>query len=296
MKKRKNKCKNTSKTKMKAAVCIIFALLLIIGTITLDYYFSQKGDVYIIILINALPAIASIIGISGAWELFGKKSFAEEVLELSKVSDSYIKSGIVAVYDDFNDIEWGSILENVEHLTLFFVYAYSWRSRNYQYLEKLKNKGTKIRVILPDIRKEVITNSFDYDFGYGKYANPGSGKNNKFTKELIFEAIDHFRKLDAEIFLYPGSIRTTYYLIDETCVMAPFNHSGQERFHVPAVICKLEGNLYEFCKKDLEYIINQSTNYSSLTQEDLTCHDESHHSNCQNSDNETNADNGSLKE
>lgn len=258
-----NSSKNTTKTHLSIAVWCIIGLVLLLLTFWLNYFLELIGkpewnkSVFVIIANNVLPSLATIAFLSGAWEAHSKRAFAKEVLELAGVSNNYVESGIQNVYKEFTDINWNELLSKTQNAVFFFTYAYSWRSNNRTALKAAHEQGTKITVILPDYKSKIITDALDMDFHYGAYATEGSEDKNKSSAQLIKEAAEYFLKLDATVLIYPGNIKTTYYLMDDKCIYAPFKHS-KEKSSVPSILCCEGGTFFEFCKRDIESIIEQS--------------------------------------
>ena len=90
-----------------------------------------------------------------------------------------------------------------------------------------------------------------------KHADRQSKEKNKNSRKLIEEAKEYYEKIGANLLFYPGNIKSTYYMIDDKCIYAPFKHS-KEKSNVPAFLCVEGGTLFEFCKRDIDSIIKQS--------------------------------------
>lgn len=130
-------------------------------------------------------------------------------------------------------------------------------------------RGGTLTVILPDFNVDTIMDSLDYSFKYGKYSLSDRGnavdvkenENSKLSvRARIKEAADTYIHLGAKVYLYKGDIRTTYYLFDHTCVFAPFNHCKTKQF-VPGIMAESGKCFYEFCKLDIDEILQQSIEY-----------------------------------
>lgn len=260
--KMRNKCKitkNSEKTIIKALLFFIGALLLLLATYILGYYKEKgcfDGGVTYLVIINIFTALASIFGVSAVWEAFSKKSFAKEILDLANVSENYIKSGITTVYSDFTDIEWSKKFKYSKDVTIFFAYGSGWRSENRKLLNSLKLNNANITVILPNFDNDELMDILNRRFNYDKYAKSEEYKA-KSIKEEINMAIKDFKKYNASIKLYDYDITTTYYLIDNVCIFAPFNHS-EEKGHVPAIECEKGGEWFEFCEYDIKEILKSA--------------------------------------
>lgn len=254
--------KNTTKTCLAVARWGIVGLILLLFTVLLNYFIEinhpERSRSFLIILANnVLPALATMAFLSGAWEAYSKRAFAREVLELAHVSENYVQSGIIHVYKEFTDINWNELFIGAKEAVFFFTYAYSWRSNNRTALKLLQEQGTKITIILPDYANKEITDALDLDFHYGAHADENSKEKDKSSCQLIEEAIEFFEKMNADILLYPGNIKSTYYRIDDKCIYAPFKHS-KEKSSVPAFLCDSSGTLFNFCQRDIDSIIKQS--------------------------------------
>ncbi len=252
--------KNSTKTYLRVFIYAFVTLVLLLTVFVLGYC-KEKGcikeNLFYLIFINILPATASITGVAAIWEAFSKRSFAKEVLELTDVSCSYEKSGIIAVYDNFTDIDWIDKFKYAKEVTIFFSYGSSWRSENRKSLQHLKKENAKINVILPNYKDDSIVDNLNRRFNYSNYAKKGSAYSNKNVKNEIIQAEQDFKnKYGANVYLYNGTITSSYYLIDDICIFAPFNHS-KEQGSVPAIECKKDGVWYKYCKKDLDDILKE---------------------------------------
>mgnify|MGYP003298955964 CR=1 FL=1 len=121
----------------------------------------------------------------------------------------------------------------------------------------LKNQGTDVTIILPDYNNSQIVDALNNDFKYAKYAKKDSENATKDVKNLIKEAEEYFTDFGASVKLYNGNIKSTYYVVDDKCIFAPFKH-GSKKSSVPAILCKEGGSLFEFCKRDITSILEES--------------------------------------
>ena len=252
------KRKNRSKTWIRALSCVILLLIGVIAAVAIDYFWGDIENIWVAIMFELAFTVITVFGVSGLWEVLGKRAFAEEVLELAGVASDIQKSGIIAFYENFTDIKWSEIFDGAKKVSLMFTYAYSWRSNNRQELKDISaKKGSQLIVVLPDYKISEVCDMCDRDFLYGKYAEEGSENAQKSTESEIKKAIEDLKKLNANVYLYQGNLKTTYYFFDDKCIIAPFKH-GKDKYCVPAILCREGGTLYEFCKKDLEQAIKKS--------------------------------------
>lgn len=254
MKKSKNRCK----TWIRALSCVILLLIGVIAAVAIDYFWGDIDNICVAIMLELAFTVITVFGVSGLWEVLGKRAFAEEVLELAGIASNLQQSGIVGFYEKFTDIKWSEIFEGTKEVSLMFTYAYSWRNNNRQELKDVSSKkNSRLIVLLPDYSIPEVCDMCDRDFLYGKHAEDGSENVQKNTESKIKKAIEDFKKLNADIYLYPSNLKTTYYFFDDKCIIAPFKH-GKDKYCVPAILCREGGALYEFCKNDLEQAIKKS--------------------------------------
>ena len=64
-----------------------------------------------------------------AWDLFGRRSLANEVLAKAGLSADVVRAGIVRVTDQYlAEVEWASLFRDVNRLDIFVAYAATWRN------------------------------------------------------------------------------------------------------------------------------------------------------------------------
>lgn len=208
-----NNMNNSSNTKVKALKWAIVGVLLIGIPFVLDYLVDvcdwDKNNLLIIAANNIFPALGTICLLSFAWEILNKRSFANEVLELSNVSENYIQSGIIHVYDDFDRIEWDKLLKNAKEVKFFFAYGDTWRNSNRSAIEMLKKQGTKVTIILPNYNNDEITDYLNKEFGYDKYAEENSPDSKIDVKNKIQETKVKIEEIGATVKLYNGKIKSS---------------------------------------------------------------------------------------
>lgn len=254
LKKIKMKIKDNSyRTLLKSAEWIIVALVCFIITLFLDD--KKLSNIWCKSFESLLLTLIPVFLVSGAWEGLTKRSFANEVLNMAGISDNLIKSGIIHYYENFSDIEWKKEFKNVKKVKIFFSYGYSWRNNNRAVLQELIKQGGELTVILPNYENKDICDELDRSFKYGKFSDALQISS---TKDKIIESKIFFEKIGAKVLLYDNTIRSTYYLYDDKCIFAPFKH-GTEKLSVPAFKGIKGGTFYEFCNREINSIINLSS-------------------------------------
>lgn len=248
---------NNLRTRLLTCIFIILCLSFTVLAFFIDDWWGSEKYIYKNMIINVLNMLASIFGLSAAWEIICKRSFSREILNLGGVADNYIDSGITCVYKRFKDINWSNELKNTKEFTVFFSYGYTWRNQYRQSLEKL-GKDAKFTVILPDYRDDNVVYELDKRFGYGEFSSEDD-KKLSMSKTIESAAID-FENMGATVKLYNGTICTTYYLIDDMCIYAPFKHN-KKKVDVPAIKCQRGGHFFEFCYDDLWAIFKEAKDW-----------------------------------
>lgn len=246
---------NSNRTNISVCVLIIAGLLLLIASKLVDEFWPEaEFAFYRDLVLNILPIISTTVMISAVWELLGKRSFAKDVLGLSKIPENIIASGIVTVYKDFKDIDWAKELSGSSRLIMFLSYAYTFRNSNRERLRNFQDK--EFIVIMPDPDNEKIMDELDRRFSYGPYSEGKKGS----VKEQINIAIKDYLSMGAKVKLFEGTILSTYYLMDEFCIYAPFNH-GKTKGYVPAIKGQIGGNFYDFCRSEIDNVVSRSRDY-----------------------------------
>lgn len=247
---------NSVGTKYLAIKLVVASLVFIILGFIIDDIVT-KECIYKSLALVVISTCASIFGAGAAWEVVCKKSFAKEILLLNDVSENYIESGIEFIFSNFNDINWKKELQDTKYLKVFMTYGYTWRNRNRELIEKIVKDG-EVTVVLPDFTVKEIYDELDRRFKYGSYDENGK---NESTSEIIKKAAKDFRSMGATVKLYSGTILSSYYAFDSHYIFAPFKHHNEKKGSVPAIKCS-RGTFYEFCKIDMDTILNVSKEWS----------------------------------
>lgn len=84
MKKSKNRCK----TWIRALSCVILLLIGVIAAVAIDYFWGDIDNICVAIMLELAFTVITVFGVSGLWEVLGKRAFAEEVLELAGIASN----------------------------------------------------------------------------------------------------------------------------------------------------------------------------------------------------------------
>ena len=255
--------------KWRVLIFIIIFLASLVLALTLDSFWiigsTSLGTelTWKTISISLLSTIASICGVSVAWELLCKQSFIREFLQLNKMSESCIDGGIKAYFNNFNDIDWASEIKATKSLVVFFAYGYTWRNRMRESLQELIARGGSLKIILPDFNCAEVVDELDRRFGYGKYSPQQDPLQS--TKERIKEAYQDFKTMGAIVQFHNRSIHSLYFCMDSECIYVPFKNC-QNQIVYPSIRLSNNGQFREYIMSDLAnieiYDISQSEQHA----------------------------------
>jgi hypothetical protein len=189
------------------------------------------------------------------WDLFGRRSLADEVLAKAGLSADIVRAGIVRVTDQYlAEVEWTSLFRDVTRLDIFVAYAATWRNTNRASLQQVARRpGARIRVFLPDPDDArtvaVLSDRF--------HMQPDA------LISKINEAIQDFRSLAVpggatlEVWLRAGDAVFSCYRFDSKAVLTLYSHGQERRTQVPTFVVD-GGELFEFVYNELTAIAAQS--------------------------------------
>jgi hypothetical protein len=190
-----------------------------------------------------------------AWDLFGRRALADEVLAKAGLSADIARAGIVRVTDQYlADVEWASLFRDVTKLDIFVAYAATWRSTHWGSLQQVaRRSGARIRIFLPDPSNDRTVAVLADRFHTQPHALIGK----------INEAVREFRSLAVpggatlEVWLHAGDAVFSCYRFDSKAVLALYSHGQERRTQVPTFVVD-GGELFEFVYNELESIAAHS--------------------------------------
>lgn len=190
-----------------------------------------------------------------AWDLFGRRAFADEVLAKAGLSADVVRAGIVRVTNQYlAEVEWAPLFRDVDKLDIVVAYGATWRNTHRASLQQVAQRaGARIRVFLPDPDDnrtvEVLADRFN--------TQPAD----LITK--INEAIRDFRSLavpagaTVEVWLRAGDAVFSCYRFDSNAVLTLYSHGRERRTQVPTLVMR-GGELFDFIYNELTAIAAQS--------------------------------------
>lgn len=190
-----------------------------------------------------------------AWDLFGRRSLANEVLAKAGLSADVVRAGIVRVTDQYlAEVEWASLFRDVNRLDIFVAYAATWRNTHRASLQQVAQRpSARIRVFLPDPRDTptvaVLADRF--------HMQPDA------LISKINEAIQDFRSLavsggaTVEVCVHARDAVFSCYRFDSRAVLTLYSHGQERRTQVPTFVID-GGTLFDFVYNELAAIADHS--------------------------------------
>jgi len=190
-----------------------------------------------------------------AWDLFGRRALADEVLAKAGLSADITKSGIIRVTDQYlGEVEWSALFRNVNKLDIVVAYGATWRNAHRSSIEAVAQRSDgRIRVFLPDPEDVQTVAILSDRFNMAPVDLIGK----------IREAIRDFRAFavaggaDVQVWLRAGDAVFSCYRFDRSAVLTLYSHGRERRTHVPTFVVQ-EGDLFDFVYDELAAIESQS--------------------------------------
>lgn len=218
---------------------------------------SVKAHVQWSAFLAQLGALLMATGlITIAWNLFGRRAFASEVLAKARVGTDVVASGLERVTDQYlEDVEWGELFRDVGRLDIVVAYANTWRNTHRSRLEATaRRRGARIRVVLPDPSHDptisLLAERFDMP--------PAT------LRSRIHEAIRDFRALrrpggaTVDVRVRRGDVVFSCYRFDSRAVLTLYSHARIRRTRVPTFVVA-DGSLFKFVYEEVTALIEQSS-------------------------------------
>jgi hypothetical protein len=190
-----------------------------------------------------------------AWDLFGRRAFADEVLAKAGLSADVARAGIVRVTNQYlSGVEWTFLFQDVKNLDIVVAYGATWRNSHRGDLQQVAGRsGARIRVFLPDPDDSQTVAVLAERF----HMQPAE----LITK--INEAVHDFRSLEVpgrasiEVWLRAGDALFTCYRFDSKAVLTFYSHGRERRTQVPTFVVR-GGELLDFVDNELTALAAQS--------------------------------------
>jgi hypothetical protein len=197
---------------------------------------------------TTLREAGALLLVTGAlsvfWDLRGRRVLTEEVLSAADLSSDITSAGLRRIAMRYLDVEWENLLNEANHVDLFFAYAQTWRNAHAAGLRRLASRGgTRLRVILPDRDNEALIATLAAKFRYtpadlrARIDNAESDFANLSRQAAPQATVELRRTTEFPVF--------TYYRLDRRCFAVLYSQATG-RVEVPTFECEQGGTLAGF--------------------------------------------------
>lgn len=208
-------------------------------------------------LVNALGGtLIAAIALGLLWELAGKRSFAQEILEQARISTDVDAAGLVRIGTNYvEDPDWDVYFANVMRLDIVVAYARTWRNQHLARLRAMAARsGARIHVYLPDPEDTIAIAALAAKFG----STPEQlGTNIEETRQE-FLALTVPGGAEIKVFYRPGYSVFSFYRLDSVAVLTLYSHSRERQSGIPTMVCRAGGSLFEFVYGELRVLRSMS--------------------------------------
>ncbi|MEU4421277.1 hypothetical protein AB0F81_11675 [Actinoplanes sp. NPDC024001] len=203
-------------------------------------------------LMEQLGGLLIVSGLlSVLWELVGKRAFAREVLDDTRLATELEASGIKRVgVQFFEEAVWEECFKGVEKLDIFVAYAQTWRNINLTRLRVVAQKPSgRIRIYLPDPDDAQTIQTLSARFGF----KPEELRQRIEATKQDFEALKVPNGASVEVFYWRGDRLFTFYRFDNKVILSMYRHTGRSPV-LPTFVCESGGSLFQFVYDELRVI------------------------------------------
>ncbi|MFJ5608216.1 hypothetical protein ACIQCJ_02305 [Streptomyces sp. NPDC093221] len=235
-----------------SAVALIFGLFLLYlsGTSWFEKHHTMGN------LSNQLGGLViASVALTTLWELAGRRSFFQEMLEVVHLKSDVDSTGLEAIGVDYRKaVDWDGLLGSARNLDVFAAWATTWRNTHQVRLTNLAARSdAKIRICLPDVADLACVQLLAKRFNLSDLE----------VQRKIDEAVSGYKALDGnagtgrvEIYTSSAFHVFTAYRIDDHFVVTFYHHKDSRSGTVPTLQCRSGGTLYAFFKDDLEGVLS----------------------------------------
>jgi hypothetical protein len=244
----------TLTTVFLAFLIIAFGLSLIVISNDLEFFKSYPSLQATTRELGALLFVTA--SISMVWELFVKRSFLQEVVELVHLSQNIQQSGVSRITkNSYHAVPWDELFADTTEFDMIVSYARTWREMHRTQLRELSsNPKCRIRVVLADPNSQPLISELSR-----RYAISESD-----IVALIKEAIQNFTdylgrgSATFELYLSNRACLYTYYRFNDSLVVS-FTANHHAKTDRPCLLLEQSGSLTTFFRDDFEKFIQPLT-------------------------------------
>lgn len=210
---------------------------------------STAAEVYTTVReVGALVFAAGILSVG--WELLGRQALTDEVLSAAELSSDVKSAVLKRIATHYLDVEWDGLLNEANHVDLFFTYARTWRNTHATGLRRLvAREGTQLRVVLPNRDNEALMAQLAAKFRYtaDELRNLVDGAEQdcaNLNRQAAAGATVELRRTDE----FPVF---SYYRLDRRCFAVLYSQAPG-RVDVPTFECEQGGTLARFFRRQFD--------------------------------------------
>jgi len=192
--------------------------------------------------VGALLVVTGVLSVF--WELRGRRALTNEVLAAAELSSDITTAGLKRIATHYLDVEWDGLLNEANHVDLFFAYARTWRNTHAAGLRRLvAREGIRLRVILPDRDNPALMAQLAAKFSYttpelqGHIDDAESDFANLSRQAAPQATVELRRTAEFPVF--------SYYRLDRRCFGVLYSQASG-RVEVPTFECEQGGTLAAF--------------------------------------------------
>jgi hypothetical protein len=192
--------------------------------------------------------VSVVLGIF--WDAFGKRAYADELLEKAGIAQSINTAGIRRfTFFRSPELSWNDLFNKTNKLDIFVVHASTWRNTHVdEIINMLEDKKASLRIVLPDPDNERVIGELASRFVMDELE----------VQNKIREAASFFseRRTKArgtvEVRFTTQTPLYSYYIFSTGGIFAFFNHKAGKEEPVPALQCDNHGTFYRYLAKQFE--------------------------------------------
>ncbi|MGC5334764.1 hypothetical protein [Micromonospora sp. DT62] len=218
------------------------------------FWRSNQGLRTVMEQLGGLLITSSLL--STLWELVGKRAFAREVLEDTRISAEIEASGLRRITTQFfDDPAWEQCFKGVQKLDIFAAYAQTWRNMNLARLQKAAARSNgRIRIYLADPEDEFTMTTLSKRFAM----DPEELRRRIWATKEGFEELRIEGGASIEVFFWPGDRVYTFYRFDNRAIISMYKHNKGRSPILPTLMCESGGSLFQFAYDELRAIRDDS--------------------------------------
>jgi hypothetical protein len=216
---------------------------------------GEGGQVMRNIAVALGSALLGVGSLSLLWELGGKRSFTEEILERVGLSAEVSQAGLLRITDSLREIDCGSLLRETTQLDVVFVSNTTWmRTWREELRASASRPGSRMRFVVPDPDNDNVMAEIAQRFERIERQQLVNR-----VREVV-EAVSELSQLPGtvELYLLPAVPVYSYYRIGDRTIIRLYENQ-RERMRVPVFVCGRGGWLSGFGEEDFAGLLTFAT-------------------------------------